>query len=241
MISRSQLVIPRVIGHRGAAALTPENTLAGFRKAAALGCRWVEFDVRLSGDGEAVVFHDDTVERLTQGQGTVSTLSLAELKALRIRGETLPTLAEALDELVTLDLGGNLELKAEPGREAALAETVARTVAAATAPPLLVSSFSLAALDAFGRAAPAIPRGMLFEALPPDARDIAARLGAAAIVGDHRQLRPVDARDVKAAGLLLLAYTVNDPRRARDLLAWGVDGVITDVPDVMLAALPPSP
>jgi glycerophosphoryl diester phosphodiesterase len=241
MISRSPLLIPRVIGHRGAAALAPENTLAGFRKAAALGCRWVEFDVRLTGDGEAVLFHDDTVARLTQGRGAVSSLSLAELKALRIRGEAMPTLGEALEELRALDLGGNLELKAEPGREAALAETVARIVAAAAAPPLLVSSFSLVALDAFGRAAPALPRGVLFEAIPPDARNIAARLGAVAIVGDHRHLRPFKVREVKATGLLLLAYTVNDPRRARDLLAWGVDSVITDRPDVMLTALPPSP
>jgi glycerophosphoryl diester phosphodiesterase len=241
MIPNQAPVIPRVIGHRGAAALAPENTLAGFRKAASLGCRSVEFDVRLSRDGAPVLFHDDTVKRLTQGKGAVATLSLGELQALRVRGEPIPTLAQALAELRALGLGGNLELKADDGSEAALAAIVARTVAAVTAPPLLVSSFSVAALDAFSRAAPTIPRGVLFEALPPDWRDIATRLGAIAIIGDHRHLRLLDARDVKAAGLLLLTYTVNDPRRARDLLAWHIDGIITDMPDVMLAALPPPP
>src|SRR5882757_10846072 len=71
------LQLPPVIGHRGAAACAPENTLAGLRKAKALGCRWVEFDVRLTADNQPVLLHDNRLERTTDGRGRVSALSLA--------------------------------------------------------------------------------------------------------------------------------------------------------------------
>ena len=78
-ISRPGLHIPKVIGHRGATLRARENTLAGFRKAAELGCTWVEFDVRLSLEGQPVVFHDDTLERTTDGIGRVGATPLGDL------------------------------------------------------------------------------------------------------------------------------------------------------------------
>src|SRR5207253_2254358 len=73
-------VLPPVIGHRGAAACAPENTLAGLRKASELGCRWVEFDVRLTADGHLILLHDDRVERTTDGRGSAAALLLATLR-----------------------------------------------------------------------------------------------------------------------------------------------------------------
>ena len=247
-MDRAPLLLPRVIGHRGAAARAPENTLAGFRKAAEFGCRWVEFDVRLSLEGRAILFHDDDLERTTDGKGPVGATPFAELRARdagasfnpAYRGERIPSLEEALALLRRLGLAFNLEMKAEPGREEALAEVVARTLARAwpsEAPPPLVSSFEAAALGAFARRAPRIPRAYLAEQPPPDWRAQAARLGAAALVLDHKPLSPEGARAVKAAGYPLLAYTVNHPGRAEELFAWGVDGVISDAPDAILAAL----
>lgn len=231
------LLIPRVIGHRGAAARAPENTLAGFRRAAELGCRWVEFDVRLSLDRQPMVFHDDTLERLTGGTGAVAAMPLAELLKLKTGGEPIPTLEETLAQLAGLGLGANLEMKADAGQENALATAVAGAIAYAALLPLLVSSFSAPAIAAFARHAPAVARGMLTEKLEPDWRAVAARLGVAAIVCDHKTLRPDEASAVRGAGLSLLTYTVNEPGRALELFAWGVDSVISDRPDAILAAM----
>src|ERR1700675_773367 len=91
---------PRVIGHRGAAGLAPENTLAGFRKAAEIGVGWVEVDVHLSADGVPVVIHDDTLDRTTSGTGPVAAKSAAALEALGV-----PTLAATIALLGKLGLG----------------------------------------------------------------------------------------------------------------------------------------
>ena len=247
-MDRAPLALPRVIGHRGAAARAPENTLAGFRKAAELGCRWVEFDVRLSLEGRAILFHDDSLERTTDGKGPVWATPYAELRARdagaffgpAYRGERIPSLEEGLELLRRLGLAFNLEMKAEPGREAVLAEVVARTLARAwpgEAAPPLVSSFEVSALVAFARRAPHVPRAYLAEQAPPEWRIQAARVGAAALVLDHRPLSPAVVREVKTAGYPLLAYTVNHPSRAEELFAWGVDGVVSDAPDAILSAL----
>ena len=247
-MERARLLLPRVIGHRGAAARAPENTLAGFRRAAELGCRWVEFDVRLSLEGRAVLFHDDNLERTTDGKGSVGATPFSELRARdagtsfdrTYRGERIPALEEALALLRQLGLAFNLEMKSERGRENVLAEVVARTLARvwpSEALPPLVSSFETAALAAFARRAPHIPRAYLAEEPPPDWRARAAQVGAAAVVLDHKSLSPERARAVKVAGYPLLVYTVNHPGRAEELFSWGVDGVISDVPDAIIAAL----
>jgi len=242
------LSLPRVIGHRGAAARAPENTLAGFRRAAELGCRWVEFDVRLSRDGQPILLHDATLGRTTDGRGAAARKLLDELQrrdagawfGAEFRGEAIPTLDGTLALLHQLGLGGNLELKAARGREASLAVAVSeavRRLGAPALPSLLVTSFSVPALAAMAREAPLIPRGLLLGRLPSNWHTEAARLGAVAIVCDHARLRPEGARAVRAAGLALLTYTVNEPARARELFDWGVDAVISDAPDIILAML----
>ena len=84
-----------VIGHRGAGSLAPENTLEGIKAAALCKADYVEMDVRLSRDGELVLMHDESVDRTCNGKGLVEELDLIELKALRARGQEIPTLAEA--------------------------------------------------------------------------------------------------------------------------------------------------
>src|SRR5690606_29353427 len=102
-----------------------ENTLAGFRKAAALGVRWIEFDVRLSADGECVLLHDDTLDRTTNGRGRADLLSLSELRRLdagswfgaEFVGERIPTLDETIRLCSELGLAANVEVKPGPGAE----------------------------------------------------------------------------------------------------------------------------
>ena len=153
-----RLQIPQIIGHRGACAYAPENTLASIRKAAAQGARWVEFDVRLTREGDLVLMHDEDVKRTTNGKGRVVELTLAELGALdagawfggAFAGECVPGLAETIALLRELGLGANIEIKTGKPEARATAEALARILAAhwrAAAPPL-ISSFDVQALEA---------------------------------------------------------------------------------------------
>lgn len=240
------LDIPRIIGHRGACAHAPENTLASIRRAAALGARWVEFDVRLTREGDLVLMHDGDVKRTTNGRGRVLDLTLAELGALdagawfgaAFAGERVPTLAETIALLAELGLGANIEIKSGAAEAGATAAALARILAAhwrAAAPPL-VSSFEVPALEAMRAVAPHWPRGLLLKEIGGDWRGLLDRLGAATLNVDHRPLDAGRVAAARAAGRPVLCYTVNDPARARQLFAWGVSAVFTDRPDALLAA-----
>ncbi len=232
-----------MIGHRGAAAYAPENTLAGLRRAKALGCAWVEFDVRLTGDGALVLCHDPLLDRTTSGSGLVSASSLAAIRELdagswfdpSFAGERVPTLDEVLLLAAELDLGANIEMKSDRGREYATAAAVAASLRRRRGRPLavLVSSFLVSALAALRELAPEIPRGVLFRFIPRGWEETALRLGCTMIGADHRRLRPGQAAAIRAAGYPLAAYTVNDPARARLLFDWGVTSVFSDAPDII--------
>ena len=236
-----------VIGHRGAAARAPENTLAGLRRARELGAVWVEFDVMLTVDRVPVLIHDETLERATTGRGEVARHTAAEIRALdaggwfapEFAGERVPTLAEAVALLSELGLSANVEIKPAAGHEEATGEVVARQLAAlwpGDGPRLLLSSFARAALSAAALAAPSIPRGLLATRLPDDWDAALAGLGCTTLHLAHQCVRTSEIRELTAIGVPLLLYTVNQPARARDLLAAGAVAVITDVPDVLLAA-----
>jgi glycerophosphoryl diester phosphodiesterase len=239
------LNLPPVIGHRGAAARAPENTLAGLRRAKALGCLWVEFDVRLTADGALVLCHDARLDRTTDRIGKVAGHSLAAIRECdagrrfgpAFAGERVPTLREALALAVELGLGVNIEIKTEKGRDYATAAAAADTIARfGPMPPFYVSSFLPAAIAALRDLAPEAPRGILFRAVPNDWAEIARRLGVVAIGADHRRLRPRRVAEIRAAGYPLAAYTVNDAARARLLFGWGVTSVFSDMPDMILPA-----
>src|SRR5260370_26910068 len=235
---------PRVVAHRGGGALAPENTLAAIDTGARLGLKMIEFDAKLSADNVVFLLHDDTVNRTSNGRGAAARMTYAELAALdagscrdaRFAGERMPTLEQVAARCASLGLAANVEIKPCPGREAEtgrlVAEEAARLWASSGVPPLL-SSFSFTALAAARDAASALPRGMLFGAVPDDWRAQTDSLECVSLHADHRGLdAPLVAR-IKAAGLFILAYTVNDPARARLLAAWGVDSICTDRIDLI--------
>jgi glycerophosphoryl diester phosphodiesterase len=238
------LALAAVIGHRGAAASAPENTLAGLRRAKALGCRWVEFDVRLTGDGALVLCHDSRLERTTSGGGALAVTSLATIRHYdagswfdpSFAGERMPTLEEALVLCAELNLGANVEVKADRGREYATAAAVAGAVTRLgdCVPALLVSSFLQSALAPLRELLPQVPRGVLFRVVPRGWAPLAQRLGCTVIGADHRRLRRRRIAEIREAGYQLAVYTVNDPARARLLFGWGVTSVFTDAPDIIL-------
>jgi glycerophosphoryl diester phosphodiesterase len=224
---------PLIIGHRGASADAPENTLAAFALALEQGADGVELDVQLCADGVPVVMHDDTVDRTCDGAGRVSDLTLAELQLLSIAGDhPIPTLDDVFALLGRRALY-NVELKALGLSDGGLAAAVARVIAAHNvADRVLISSFSPFTVHAAQRAMPAgVPVALLRERRAT--RLAHALLRAAA---DHPEYRLVDEALMAWArrrGLRVNVWTLDDPAEARRLIRLGVHGIITNRPGEM--------
>lgn len=229
---------PLVIGHRGASRAYAENTLAAFAGAATLGASWVEFDVRRTADGALVVHHDAA---LPDGRAIVET-ALADLPS------TLPTFVATLAECARHDLAVNAEIKSDPGEpdfdpDYRVAAEVATILAADTTyadgARHLVTSFDPHCLTRVREVAPSLRTGQLAFNIT----DVAALLARARGAG-HAAVNPWDPFvdeafmvAARAAGLEVYPWTVDDPERLRALIALGVDGIITNVPDVLRAIL----
>lgn len=231
---------PLILGHRGASAVAPQNTLAAFRRAADVGADGVELDVHLSADGVPVVIHDARVDATTDGFGRVAELSLAQLRALdasggvpEFAGEPIPTLEEVLAE-VGQRLLINIELKSEDatGRlETAVAEVVQRSGASQR---VWFSSFRPYSLFRIRQWMPDVPCGLLYGAgsfllgvlkplTPYEALHPAASLVTwAGVHGAHQR------------GLRVFAWTVDDGAKAQSLADMGIDGLITNDPAGLL-------
>ena len=237
---------PRIIAHRGGGRFAPENTRAAIRKGHAMGFRGVEFDVMLASDANPVLIHDETLERTTNGSGQVAATPLDVLATLdagswfdaSFKGEAVPSFEVAAALCISLDLWANVEIKPatghdeETGRVAAL--TAIQAWADADQPPLL-SSFSTAALKAARTAAPALPRGLLFDAVPADWHRQLKALGCVSLHCNAARLDERTARAVLKAGYGLAVWTVNDVALAKRLFAWGVDAIFTDRLDLISA------
>lgn len=240
----------KIVAHRGGGVLAPENTIAGLRAGLAYGFHAVEFDVMLARDGVGMVVHDPDFGRTVAGRGSVPDTDAADLAARdagswfgpQFQDEPVPYFTQFIDYCKAQRIWMNVEIKPADGFETETGRWVATVtrehyaaeIAAGdpAAVPLL-SSFSFDALAAARDAAPDVPRGYLLDRIPGDWRAQARELGAVAIHTNHKHLTAALARDIKAAGYGLFCYTVNTPERAREILAWGVDGFCTDRIDLI--------
>jgi glycerophosphoryl diester phosphodiesterase len=248
---------PIAFAHRGGAALWPENTRLAFEGAVALGYRYIETDLRMTRDGAIVCFHDETLDRTTDATGPLHMRTLAELKRLdagyrftrdgrtfpfRGGGHTIPTLEEALALHPELRL--NVEIKqASPSMELALWEEIdrlgarARLLVAAASDPLVHRFRALRPSD-FMPTSPGIRGVFRFW--------VGVRTGLAnvdrysfdalQVPAFYRGLTVVDRRFVEVAhrrGLRVHVWTIDEPSEMRRLLDLGVDGLMTDRPDVL--------
>ena len=213
-----------LIGHRGAAGLAPENTLASFAKAVAWGVDGVELDVHFV-DGELVVVHDERLDRTTDGHGRIRDWSFDKLRRLDAgAGERIPTLDEVLSA-VPPSILVNVELKG-----AGTAEPVAKRLAGERR-PLLVSSFDYRELARFRALCPKLPCAPLIGRWRLGMENVAKSLGADAVNLADRAATAKRVAKIASWGCRVLVYTVNEPSRALQLKAMGVGGVFTDYPD----------
>ena len=232
-----------VIAHRGASAYAPENTMPAFDLAVRQGADMLELDVQRSADGVLVVFHDATTERWDGWKRLASACTLAELQALDIGGARVATLAEVCAFARQHQVRLNVEIKG-----LGIGAAVARMLRDERVEGLvLISSFEAGALREVAAAGPHLPRAYLMgnDTYRPDVRFREAwpfgalrRLGAAAW-HPAREL-PLLAwliPRVRRAGFAVNVWTVDDVATMRQLIGLGVDGIITDVPDVLRGVL----
>ena len=233
---------PPVIAHRGASAYAPENTMIAFTKAAQLGIKWVEFDVMQAVDGEAIVFHDETLDRTTNGHGDVKNESYARLRALDagrwfnsvFSGERIPNLQQVVEFLQQNNMSANVEIKPLPGQEE---NTVIKALEIITPifpqpnPAILFSSFSIESLQALRLHSPNCLLGLLLHEWEHGWQDTCESLQCVSIHVNEEIMTKEMANKIKKMGRILLCYTVNDPNRAKELFSWGVDAVFSDNPD----------
>ncbi|ETI60668.1 glycerophosphoryl diester phosphodiesterase [Marinomonas profundimaris] len=230
----------KVMGHRGAALLAPENTLASIRAAANAGATWVEVDVYLIAEGGLIIFHDDTLDRCTTGTGVTRDahpVSVAELDAgswfsAEFVGENVPTLLDALECIQSLGLGLNLEIK----HDGADVENIVPAVLTVLRDHwqdndnLMISSFNHAALRMCYDMDADRHLAQLYEEIPENWQAEMEAIKGYSVNCDYSRLTKAQAQAVKAAGYKLLCYTANDPQKVETHWAWGMDAVITDDP-----------
>lgn len=229
---------PYIVAHRGGGKLAPENTLAAIDVGAHYGHTMIEFDAKLSKDGQIFLLHDDTLERTSNGWGVAGELPWDALLNVdagswfgsKFKDEKLPLLAQVAERCKQHGMMANIEIKPTTGTETATGKAVALAARelwqGQTAP--LLSSFAIEALDAAQTAAPELPRGLLLDKWRDDWRELTERLGCVSIHLNHKLLDEARVQALKAAGLHILVYTVNAPQRAEKLLRWGVDAICTD-------------
>ena len=234
-----------VIAHRGASGHAPENTLAAFKRAVALGASFIETDLHLSRDAHFVAIHDNTVNRTTNGHGKVHELTLPDLRRLdagswfgsEFSGERIPTLEEILDFSKKNDVVFYLELKPTGawGGEHALISALRDSAEIART---IVISFDARIIAALRKIEPTLMTGLLFEGHMDQPLERAVEVGARQLAVRGDLVTPALIAEAHKRDLQIVCWTVNQPAHMRMLIEAGVDGIISDYPDRLLGALP---
>jgi glycerophosphoryl diester phosphodiesterase len=226
-----------VIAHRGASRVAPENTLSAMKKAIEFGADYAECDVFQTKDGEIVLFHDEEMDRTTGKEGMIWDYTLAELKELEVgswfkeefRGEPIPTLREVIQS-VKGKIKLNIEVKVS-GSDPDIAQKVVDIIRSESiAKECMVTSFEKPVIEKIKEIAPELITGFIFdEEHPPDIFE-----GNWEYVCSKRNIVDEEfVRKAKLKGKKIFVWTVNYPAETKKLIDLGVDGIITDVPNLL--------
>lgn len=238
---------PFWIAHRGAGHLAPENTMAAFQLGAQHGFRMFECDAKLSADGVLYLLHDEHLDRTTNQQGSPAALSWQALSQLdagswhssRYRSEPLTRLDSLLQWCQTHRHCLNIEIKPLHGQDRQTSMAVGQLLEAMAPnwpqdlPWPLVSSFSVAALEALPSSQAPITKALLIEHWPEDIWQQLERTKAAALIGHYPLWNQERVQQLRARGLRALSYTVNTIELATGLRSMHTDGIITDAIDLL--------
>jgi glycerophosphoryl diester phosphodiesterase len=232
-----------VIAHRGSSGHAPENTMAAFRKAVAQGATFIETDLQLSRDARFVAIHDSTLDRTTGVRGAVHDLTLADLRRLdagswfgsEFAGERIPTLEEILQFSKKHDVVFYLEVKPSGswGGEHALIGALRES---GEIPRVVVISFDPNILESLRKLEPTLMTGLLYEGQLPDPLEKAVQIGARQLAVRGDLVTPVLLTAARKKDLQVVCWTVNHPAHMRMLIDAGVDGIMSDYPDRLIAA-----
>lgn len=240
--------LPYNIAHQGASGLCPSNTFAAFRRALEIGADIIELDVVTTADGVVVVIHDTSVELLTDGQGYVREMTLAQIKKLdagirfgeQFAGERIPTLEETLDWVRGKPIRLCIEIKGDTTEDYlctahALVDVLHRRD---HLQPVTITSFSPECVREVKKLQP-----LLSVALDPDKQDGSytpwelcqqmLRCGANFMLHDYRALTADIVEEAHQHGFSVWAWTMNEPAEMRRTIATGADGLMTDRPDLL--------
>jgi glycerophosphoryl diester phosphodiesterase len=237
-----------IFGHRGASHEAPENTLSAFRLARDMGADGVELDVQLSRDGTVIVMHDSAVDRTTDGEGEVEDLTLKQLRELdagswfssAFAGESIPTLKEVFGA-VGHHMLMNLELKAISSDPTGLEETVVALIAKhGMGEQVLISCFNPLVLERVRALDPHLSLAFLYGPRLPEEKRARWVQDLQPLAALHPEYHLVDADHLAwahAQGCSVNTWTVDDPAEMERLLSLGIEGIITDRPDLLRAIM----
>ena len=238
-------MVAQIWAHRGASAYAPENTLAAFSQAIQMGAQGIELDVHLSKDGELVVIHDETVDRTSNGTGSIAELTLKELKAMDFSngfegftGTRIPTLTEVYELIKPTALCLNVEVKCDVVMYLGIWDKlIALERDMGMQGRVLYSSFNHDVLTRIRAIEPDAQIGLLYNGFPKSPLYDSNRLGANAVHPHYLAVlrHPDIFCDCQRSGICVHVWTVDDPAAIQSLLRHSVDAIITNRPDVALA------
>jgi len=216
------------IGHRGARSHEPENTIASFRRAIGLGANAIELDVRATSDGKIIVMHDPDVRRTTNGRGFVRRLALKRIRELKAGGQKVPTLEEALDFIDGKVDRIFIELK-EVGLEKRVLAAVKKRKLQKR---VVLTSFKEKALANVRKLDRSTETGLVYIAHPNPVK-AALKLGVGYLIPFYLFVRTRDVEKAHENGLKVVVWVINGRAKALRLMKKGVDGIMSDRPELL--------
>ena len=236
--------LPKIIGHRGAKGLAPENTLSSLIAAQSSGLSFVEIDVKISNDNVPVLLHDDNLDRTTNGSGLCCDFNFKELSNLdsgkwfdeKYKDEKILSLSEGLDYLYKNRMGVNIELKPNKGKEKENVTSIKKLLELKkNIPNYFFSSFDILSLECVVKNIPLARKSLLVEKNSPykkkDIIDICEKYNCFSIGLEIDMIDSEIVEFFKKNNLIITVFTVNDEKIAKSIFSLGVDSIFTDRPD----------